>query len=95
MIDRTVGLHVVCWAMAWVVGMREAEVDIERALAIAFLEELKDLVGMPGASLVVGPFAFGGIFPNFKLLIGGFVAISNLASAHGLVAGALEDGGKR
>ena len=85
-------------AVARVVRMREAEVDVEGTrvlLRLALGEVGQHLLGVPRAAGLVGPAAFGGVVTNCEPLVRRLVAVALLTGPHRRVAGAVEHGGNR
>ena len=82
------------FAIAYVVGMREPVIDEEGILVFggfALFEVIHDLFPVPMTAGLVGATPPGAIVADCEKLVGRFVAVAVLASAHGVVTGPVED----
>jgi hypothetical protein len=97
-----IGGAVVCeqvgFAVAGVVGMGEPVEDEKRVAVLgglALAEVGEHLFAVPGAAGFVGAAALGGVAAHGEELVGGFVAVADLAGAHRVVPGGVEHGRHR
>ena len=89
-VDRAVLGQQLGGAVARVVGVREPEIDQERVGVLRRLplpEVFHHPVAMPGAAGLGRAATLGGVMPDLEELVGGLVAVADLAGAHGVVAG--------
>ena len=85
-------------SVALVVRVGEAEVDEEGVFifgGFAAVEVVEDLLAVPMRAGFIGVAAFGGVLDDLELVIRAGERVAALASAHGVVSRAIEDGSER
>ena len=85
-------------SVALVVRVGEAEVDEEGVFifgGFAAVEVVEDLLAVPMGAGFIGVAAFGGVLDDLELVIRAGERVAALASAHGVVSRAIEDGSER
>ncbi len=76
-------------AISSVVRVGKAKINEEGifvGLGLAFIEKVDDLVAMPRASRLGGASSLVRVVADFKKRVGSLVAVSSLASSHGVIS---------